>query len=66
MPLIPRPPKAVAGVLLALLCLALTGLASRTRFFRTLELKTVDARFRLLGDQGLAGRSMMTREMPAC
>ena len=48
----------MARVLLALLCLTLTGLASRTRFIRTLELKTVDARFRLLGDQGVASEEL--------
>ena len=59
MPSFSRPPKVVALGLLVLLCVGLSALASRNRFFRTLELKTVDARFRLLGDQGIASQDVV-------
>ncbi|MGB5161277.1 MAG: adenylate/guanylate cyclase domain-containing protein [Thermoanaerobaculia bacterium] len=49
-----RPSKRAAWVTLAVAS-ALIGLAlSETRILQTLELKTLDFRFRLLGDQGVA------------
>lgn len=46
-----RIPRSAAIVLLAALSVLIVWLASQSRLFSTLELKTVDARFRLLGDQ---------------
>jgi len=47
-----RPSKQTTLVALAVACALLGLLASETSFLRTLELKTLDLRFRLLGDQG--------------
>jgi len=49
-----RPSKRAAWVALAIFSVLLGLLLSETRFLKTLELKTLDLRFRLLGDQGVA------------
>ena len=49
-----RPSKHIALVALAVACALAGFLASETRFLSTLELKTLDLRFRLLGNQGVA------------
>ncbi len=54
-----RPSKRSALVALALTCALLGLLASQTTFLRTLELKTLDLRFRLLGDQGVASTDIV-------
>ena len=54
-----RPSKRAAWVALAVAS-ALIGLAlSETRILQTLELKTLDLRFRLLGDQGVASSDIV-------
>lgn len=54
-----RPSKRSALVALAVTCALLGLLASQTTFLRTLELKTLDLRFRLLGNQGLASTDIV-------
>ena len=54
MPRLVRPSKSIASLLVALAALILVWILSQSRLFSTLELKTVDARFRALGDQGTA------------
>ena len=54
-----RPSKRSALVALAVTCALLSLLASQTTFLRTLELKTLDLRFRLLGDQGVASTDIV-------
>jgi adenylate cyclase len=54
-----RPSKLVALSLLVVASALLALLLSQVRLFRTLELKTVDARFRLLGDQGVASNDIV-------
>ena len=54
-----RPSKRSALVALAVTCTLLGLLASQTSFLRTLELKTLDLRFRLLGDQGVASTDIV-------
>jgi adenylate cyclase len=54
-----RPSKRTALIALAVACAGLGLLTSETRFLRTLELKTVDLRFRLLGDQGVASSEIV-------
>ncbi len=54
-----RPSKQTALVALAVACALLGLLASETSFLRTLELKTLDLRFRLLGDQGAASADIV-------
>ena len=49
----------MALVALAVACALLGLLASETRFLHTLELKTLDLRFRLLGDQGVASSDIV-------
>ena len=51
---IPRLSKPAATVLLIVATLLSTWLVGRNRLSTTLELKTIDARFRALGDQGSA------------
>ncbi|NHZ72959.1 MAG: CHASE2 domain-containing protein [Nitrospirae bacterium] len=54
-----RPSKQTALVALAVACALLGFLASETSFLRTLEFKTLDLRFRLLGDQGAASADIV-------
>ena len=54
-----RPSKRSALVALAVTCALLGLLASQTTFLRTLELKTLDLRFRLLGNQGVASTDIV-------
>ena len=54
--------------LIALACLTLasvsvTWMLSRTRFFSTIELKTLDYRFRLLGQQNSASPDIVLAEI---
>ncbi len=43
--------------------LTIAWLSNQTRFFQTLELKTLDFRFRLLGDQGVASSDIVLIEI---
>ena len=45
--------------LLACLCVVLSYLLSRTDFFQVVEMKTVDFRFRLLGQQDTASSDIV-------
>ncbi|MGB5661588.1 MAG: CHASE2 domain-containing protein, partial [Thermoanaerobaculia bacterium] len=54
-----RPSKRTALVALAVACALLGLFASETSFLQTLELKTLDLRFRLLGDQGVASSDIV-------
>jgi adenylate cyclase len=54
-----RPSKRAAWVALAVASALLGLLLSETRFLQTLELKTLDLRFRLLGDQGVASSDIV-------
>ena len=54
-----RPSKRSALVALAATCALLGLLASQTTLLRTLELKTLDLRFRLLGNQGVASTDIV-------
>ena len=54
-----RPSKRTALVALAVACALLGLFASESTVFRTLELKTLDLRFRLLGDQGVASTDIV-------
>lgn len=58
-----HPPKAVALCILAVLCVVASWAASRSRFVQTLELKTVDARFRWLDNQGAASDDVVLVEI---
>jgi adenylate cyclase len=59
MPQLARPPKSIASLILALAAFILVWVLSQSRLFSTLELKTVDARFRALGDQGTASNDIV-------
>ena len=58
-----RPPKTAALILLAAVSLGFSGLLNRLEFFQTLELKTVDQRFRLLGNPAGASPDIVVVEV---
>lgn len=55
----PRVPRVVAACLLTLISVGAVYLMSRSRLFSTLELKTVDARFRLAADPRRASEDIV-------